>query len=276
MLPTLVTTRLFALAALLATELRAQSILLELRPRTGDTLRMQLDQVTEMSGTRRGLPSMQVVTTVRMYSRAIVESRTAAATLILAITDSVDVSTSDQHARALASQTEAQLAGRQMRLRLLPNGTVTLADESGNVPKEVADLISVMPASFPKEPVAVGDTWSREMPIPAGTRMGVPVGGVVRSSFRFDSLSRGGDFAYVGMRGKLQPASTAAAETIHGSVDGTLVIDRRRGWLSETRFLIQMRTTIASSPQAGARLDPMTFRMKITQHMRVSDRKRER
>lgn len=262
-----------AFAAVFAAEVRAQGVLLELRPRAGDTLRMRLDQVTEMSGTRRGVTPMKVTTTMRMFSRAIVESREPAATLILAITDSVRMSTNDRHGQALADRAEEQLAGRQMRLRLLPNGTVMLMDEPRSVPKEVADLVSVMPASFPREPVDVGATWEREMPIPPGARLGIPVGGMVRSRFRLDSLSTGGDFAYLSMRGTLLPAPSAAAETIRGSVDGSMVIDRRRGWLSESRFFIEMRTTIAAVPQTGARVDPMRFHMKITQHMRVSDKR---
>lgn len=259
--------------ALLATEVRAQTVLLELRPRTGDTLRMRLDQTTEMSGTRRGTPSMQVTTTLRMFSRAIVESQAPNATLILAITDSVDMTTSDAHGQALVDQAEAQLEGRQIRLRLWPNGTVSLSDEPQDVPREVSDLVAVMPASFPKEPVSIGESWVREMPIPAGARFGIPLGGVVRATFRLDSVSRSGAYAYVSMRGTLlsNPPVTADPETLGGSVNGTMVIDRRRGWLLESRFLIQMRTTVM--PQTGARGSPTRFRMKITQHMRVFDKR---
>jgi len=259
--------------ALLATESRAQTVLLELRPRAGDTLRMRLDQTTEMTGARRGAKSMQVTTTLRMFSRAIVEQRMPTATRILAITDSVDMTTSDAHAQAIVDQAEAQLEGRQIRLRLWPNGTVSLSDEPQDVPREVSDLVAVMPASFPKEPVSVGDTWVREMPIPAGARFGIALGGVVRSTFRLDSVSRGGEYAYVSMRGTLHanPPVATDPETLGGSVNGSMVIDRLRGWLRETRFLIQMRTSVPS--QSGARGSPTRFVMKITQHMRVFDKR---
>jgi hypothetical protein len=258
-----------ALLALAGTELRAQAVLLELRPRTGDTLRMRLDQTTEMVGNRRDGAPMQVTTTLRMFSRAIVEGRTATATLIFAVTDSVDLTTSDPNARKLVDQTEAQLEGRKMRLRLSPNGIVSLVDSPRDVPREVNEMVSIMPASFPTEPVAVGESWVREMPIPPSARLGVPVGGTVRSTFRFDSLSKGGGYAFVSMRGTLVTAvpSTADKASIGGSVDGSLVVDRRRGWLSETRFLIQMRTTIdAASGYLGA---PFRFRTTISQRMRV-------
>src|SRR5687767_3576461 len=116
-----------ALFVVAASEGHAQRVVLELRPRFGDTVRMRFDQTTEMSGTRKGVATKAVVTTLRMFSRAIVESSSPASALILAITDSVDVSTTDERARPLASETQRQLAGRQMRLRLSPDGTVGVA-----------------------------------------------------------------------------------------------------------------------------------------------------
>src|SRR6058998_631290 len=120
----------------------AQRLQLELRPRVGDTLRMRLDQVSEISGTRKGggPATTQIVTTLRMFSRAIVESSAPAAAIILAVTDSVEVSTNDERTRALAQQTRRQLEGRQMRLRLSPDGIVGVADRTTSVPKEVNEL----------------------------------------------------------------------------------------------------------------------------------------
>jgi hypothetical protein len=251
----------------------AQRIQLELRPRVGDTVRMRLDQVTQMSGARKGSASKQVLTTLRMFSRAIVESSDPAASVILAVTDSIDVYTSDEHARTLTRDAKRQLEGRQMRLRLAPDGTVGLAEQRTSVPREVNDLVSVMPASFPRNAVAVGDTWVREMPIPQGTRFGVPMGGVVRARFRLDSVTRSGDMAHVSMRGILEPASklTVQQGTIGGTVHGNLVVNRRRGWLSESRFYVDMRATFATVGDATAA--PMQFQMKITQHMRTSDKR---
>jgi hypothetical protein len=46
-----------------------------------------------------------------------------------------------------------------------------------------------------------------------------------------------------------------------------MVVDRRRGWLSESRFLIQVRTTLSAT---GAYLGaPLRFRTTISQRMRV-------
>jgi len=250
----------------------AQRSQLELRPRTGDTVRMRLDQVTEMQGGRSGAPMKPVVTTLTMLSRAIVERSDSMSALIVAVTDSVDVHSSDVRARAMVSKTEDQLRGRQMRLRLAPDGSVSVADRASDVPREVNELLAVMPGSFPREPVAIGDTWVREMAIAPPTSIaGVPVRGSVRATFRLDSISRGGDLAYVSMRGTLQQRATqTAASVFAGSVNGSLVVNRRRGWLNESRFLVEMRTTLVAT---GAASTAMDFRMKITQHMRVVDKR---
>ena len=266
-----------ALVLLLAGNARAQRLQLELRPKVGDTLRMRLDQVTEVSGSRKGgrtaTAMKTVVTTLTMFSRAIVESSAPGSALILAVTDSVDVSSTDERARSLGEATERQLRGRQMRLQLAPDGTVSVAPQTTAVPKEVNDLVSVMPASFPKDPVAVGESWDREMPIASAASLGMPIGGVVRASFRLDSTARGGDLAFISMRGTFeqQPAQAASQSSLSGTVSGSMVVNRRRGWLSETTFLVEMRTTVVARGVAPAA--PMQFRMKITQHMRVVDKR---
>jgi hypothetical protein len=128
----------------------------------------------------------------------------------------------------------------------------------------------VMPASFPREAIAVGDTWTRLLPIPPTAQIPIPIGAVMRTRFRLDSLSRGGDLAYVSMRGALEMGTPARAATdddpIAGTVSGTMVVNRQRGWLSESRFLVQMRATM---PVPGNAAALMRFRMKVTQHMRT-------
>lgn len=253
----------------------AQRIVLELKPRVGDTLRMRLDQTTEMSGGRRGAPPKMVVTTMRMFSRAIVESSAPTHALILAITDSVHVSSTDERAKPMTPDALRQLAGSQMRLKLNRDGTVGVADAQARLSKEVSDLISIMPASFPKGSVAVGDTWLREMPIPPSASMGVPLGGLVKAAFRLDSLSADGQVAYLSMRGSMHPLAEAVAvsdpSALVGSVTGNMIVDRLRGWLSESRFLVEMKATVAALSAAAQA--PMQFRLKITQHMRVVERR---
>lgn len=248
-------------------------IVLELRPRAGDTLTLRLDQTTEMSGIRRSGATRVMTTTLRMYSRAIVESTTPAFATILALTDSVIVSGSDDRAKAVAAETERQLAGKQMRVRMAPDGTVSIAEPQANISREVTDLVSIMPASFPRGSVAVGDTWLREMPIPPSPTMGVPLGGMVKAAFKLDSITSDGNVAFLSMRGTMHPLADAIASSdpraLVGSVDGSMVVDRRRGWLSESRFRIETRATL---PAIGT-VAPMQFRLRITQHMQVLDKR---
>jgi hypothetical protein len=245
-------------------------VLLELHPRAGDTIRMRLEQVTEVSAPRRGGPPMRVVTTLQLYSRAIVESTVPMSSRILAVTDSMDVESNDAHARDVAEQARRSLQGQMVRLDLSRDGTVAVADAPGVIPRDVAEIISVMPASFPKAVVAVGDTWVRLMPIPSGVQFPVPEGAMVRARFRLDSLSRGGDLAYVTMTGAFEigvpPRPARDEDAVGGKVTGTMVVNRRRGWLAESRFLVQMHAVMpAMSPQAS----PMRFTVRITQLMRT-------
>jgi len=260
-----------SLGLLLATagSVHAQKVQLELRPHAGDTLRMRLDQSVEVIGEREGSSPLAVGSTLTMFSRAIVEGVTPSGAKILALTDSITVNSSDAPARTLGGNAHRQLVGRRMRLRLAPDGTLEVADEPGRVPREVSELVAVMPASFPREPIAVGDTWSRQMPIPPNSQFGVPLGGEVRARFRLDSVTAGGALAYVSMRGTLVPvASTTELGGAAGSVSGAMVVNRKRGWLSESRFLVQMRSTVLTK---GASTGiPVRFRVKVTQHMRVS------
>lgn len=261
-------TRVLLLFLASAGPLAAQDVLLELRPRVGDTLRMRLDQQTEIIASRSGGKPLTVTTSVRMYSRAIVLGVDGPISIILAVSDSMTIDSNDEHALALAQQARRGIEGRQVRLRLVPDGTVALAEPERGVSREVKDMVSIMPGSFPKEAIAVGDTWMREMPIPGSAPMNLPPGGRVRARFRLDSLSRSGDLAFVSMKGTFDaPDDARRDDAAAGSVSGSMVVNRKRGWLSESRFLIQMRSTMPASTQANR--PGMQFRTRITQLMRV-------
>lgn len=249
---------------------QAQRVVLELRPRFGDTVWIRLDQSTEVSSSRKGVMARPVVTTLSMFSRAIVEVSTATSAMILAITDSVAVTSTDKTAAASAAETERQLAGRQMRLKLLPDGTVTVAESEANVPKHVGEMVSLMPASFPKGSVTIGDTWLREMPIPPQGAPGTPL--IVRAAIRLDSVSADYDIAYLSMRGNVEEMGGEArsASGLTGKVNGSMVVDRRRGWLSASKFAIELRTLIAAAAPSEP---PLQYLMKVTQQMRVIDKR---
>jgi len=256
----------------------AQMITLAIKPRAGDTLRMRLDQESEMTGVRKspsGELSAMVVTTMKMFSRAIVEGWKDGGTSVLAVTDSVRLSTTDEHGRGAAALAEAQMSGQRVRFHVSPDGTVGVASSGSGAPREVTQVVSLMPATFPKGPIKVGESWIREMPLPDGTQIGSHLSGKLHVTFRLDSLTHGGDWAYVSMRGEMQPATGpgAASNTVleSGMVSGTMLVDQKRGWLTESWFNIVVNSLETLAPSTGAL--SMRVHTRITQHMHTFDRR---
>lgn len=266
---------LFAMLVL-SRALDAQTVL-QIKPRTGDTLRMRLDQESEISGVRKtkaGESSAMVLTTMKMFSRAIIENNTDRGTVVLAVTDSVRLTTSDEHSRGDASLAEAQMRGQRARFRVTPDGTVGTVDD-GDATREVAQVVSLMPATFPRSAIKVGESWIREMPLPAGLQLGAQLSGKLYVTFRLDSVTHAGDWAYVSMRGEMQPATGpgSASGTVleRGTVNGTMLVDRRRGWLTESWFNIVVNSLQTFNPAKGVL--SMRMQTRITQHMHTFDRK---
>lgn len=249
----------------------AQRVQLEMRPLGGDTVHMRLDQTMDIASARHGVPTGHAMhTALSMYSRAIVERAVRTGTVILAVADSVRVS-GDSTARGVGDDARRQIEGRRLRMWLAPDGTVEVLD-ARHLPKEVNDLVAVMPGSLPTDAVAIGDTWMRVMPVPPEARMGLPLGGAVRVAFRLDSLSGTGDVAYLSMHGNLRQDSESGDDNpaaMMGDLAGWMIMNRRRGWLSESHFVIEVHATVR--PTAATATAPMSFTMRITQHMRVTD-----
>ncbi|HEX3867230.1 MAG TPA: hypothetical protein VHV78_10770 [Gemmatimonadaceae bacterium] len=259
--------------------LAAQTVTLQIRPRLGDTLRMRLDQQTEMTGVRRtsnGDANATAVATVVMFSRAIVEGESANGTNVLAVTDSVQMSSSDGRARAAIEQAKAQMRGQRVHFRVSPDGTVGLPGSDDPATRDVAQVVSLMPAAFPRGPIQVGDGWSREMPLPIDTQFGADLSGRLRVSFRFDSLGHGREWAYVSMRGEAEPAtgpgSVSGTVLEKGFVTGTMVIDQRRRWLTESWFDIVVNSTVTPASSVGG-VGETHVQMHITQHMHTIERR---
>lgn len=264
---------LFAVAAAHAAP--AQELVLRIHPRAGDTLAMRLDQETDYTGTgfaRTGVAPASLITRMAMFARAIIEGESNAETAVLAVTDSVRLWSSDARGLNAARQIEAQLRGQRVKFRVTPEGLVAM-DQTANAPREVAHVVSLMPATFPKGPIKVGESWMRDMPLPTGTQLGAQLSGLLHVTLRLDSLAHAGDLAFISMLGEMQPATGpgAASQVVleKGSVTGTMVLDRKRGWLSESWFNVAVVTSTASPPNGGA----SRMQMRITQHMRTVERR---
>jgi hypothetical protein len=128
------------------------------------------------------------------------------------------------------------------------------------------------PGTLPAEPVAVGATWTREMPLPWGGSD--RPGGKLQVVFRLDSLAPGGTLAYVSMRGALSreggPTPQGAKVTTTGTLTGSLCVDLRRGWMTDSRSTFVMTTVVtppAGGPAAGGA--PSRVKLKVTQRLRA-------
>jgi hypothetical protein len=260
---------------------RAQGVLLQIRPHVGDTLHLRLDQQTELTGTRGSGASASVTTmttTMRVFSRAIVERSAATATYVRAVTDSVRLTTNDERARNMEAAAREALEGRAMTLRISPDGTVSL-DSAAGASRDVAEAVAMMPAAFPRGPVEVGYSWSRDMPLPAGggiTPGGASANAWLHTKFRLDSLSPRGTIAYISMHGEMNPdpdgtsARSVGPVLEHGRVSGTMLVDRTRGWLTESQFTIVVHS-IVHVP--GSDDTVMRFETRVTQRMKTIEKR---
>jgi hypothetical protein len=230
-----------------------------------------------MTGVRRttaGEVTAIVVNTMKMFSRAIVEGASDKGTNLLAVTDSVLLTTTDELARAAAQRAELELRGKQMRFRVSWDGTVGMNESEPGASREVAQVVSLMPAAFPKAAIKLGESWIREVALPPSQQFGAGLPGKLHVTFRLDSLTHGGDWAFVSMRGELKPVAAPPANSgatlERGTVNGTMLVDQKRGWLTESWFTIVTISVITPPLMTG--IGATHVQMRITQHMHTERR----
>jgi hypothetical protein len=244
-----------------------QSILLSIHPHPGDTLHMRYDQRVEtIATTKRGHvdTTTSVVSTLLVLARTIVESSDSAGSDVVAVTDSVAATSSGGRAPESADAARRMLQGKEVHLWLSPDGTTVCQDSEAS--PELRALFAAMPAIFPRQPTAVGHRWKREMAGPVG---GAIAGdrGDAKATFRLDSVSRNGEWAYVSLKGTLSQVSDgpAAKGESSGTVTGQFRLDLKRGWLTESRSRIEVTSLVR------ARAATMRIKMIVTQWLRAID-----
>ena len=259
---------------LLAQVAQGQAVLLQIRPHIGDTLRMHLSQTVEMTGTTRGArtDSMRSMTSIEVFTRAIAQQWTSTGTLMQAITDSVAISPASE--ASLADLKRRAMQSKRVWIRVSTDGAMELVyDADPN--SELRHIFGEMPAVLARNSVSVGEKWTREMQIPLSSEPGAV--GAVRATFQLDSLGKNGDIAYISMRGTMARINTPGAAPAgpgygtSGQLAGTIQIDRRLGWITDSKSSIIVRTTIASAPTRYGEPEraPMQVRTKITQWIRA-------
>ena len=249
-------------------------VALRLHPRVGDTLHTRLEQLTEITSARAGGgASKPMTTTVMVLARTIVQASRKATTTVLTLVDSADVESSDAHGAAMSAQAERALRGQRLVIQLAEDGSVESARDARGVavPRDVAEAMAAMPAVFPRRPVAVGERWQREMPLPSAGPFGGSGNAQVRAEFRLDSLGRNGELAFVSMQGRIASDSVQRGMELSGTMSGTMRVDRARGWMTDSQFTLLIRSVV--TPPAGVGMQPMKFVTKVTQRLRTMDKR---
>ena len=277
--------RVMSVAALLAGfaivpgRVDAQGILLEIRPTRGDTVHLRLEQSVEMKGTTRvgdRDSTMTVATSMAILARAIILAADSAGARVLTVTDSVIVSGSLPARDAALERTRRDLRGSRVEMRVLPDGSSEIVSDSTTLTNELRSLVAQMPATLPRTPVQVGERWSRVVTVPIEAQGGMATTASLRTAFRFDSLSRNREVAYVSLLGELSrtamdSASGRSGLEMTGTIKGGMTIDRKRGWVTDSRAVITLRSVVP--PVRGGSAHPMHFNLTITQRMRALDKR---
>jgi hypothetical protein len=250
---------------------QAAEVVLRLHPHLGDTLHTWLEQQTDVSTIMSGA-ARSVTTSIAIHSRTIVRSVQQLSTTVLTIVDSAKLTSTDAHSAKMIAEAQRTLQGQQLTLQLGADGSVESARDARGVlvPRDVAEALASMPAVFPRRPVSVGQEWTREMPLPAGGPLGTRGSGHVRAVFHLDSLQKSGSIAYVSMRGDILPDSSSRGVELSGSIAGSMQLDRVRGWMTDSRIVITLKSLIAPPPSVG--LAPMKFVTRVTQRLRTMDK----
>jgi hypothetical protein len=102
------------------------------------------------------------------------------------------------------------------------------------------------------------------MRIPVSTEAGAM--GTVRATFRLDSLGEGGDIAYISMTGTLSHDHDDGSDSdLEGWMTGSMQLDRRISWITETRAVIDAESTV----RRGSGGKPMKVRTRVTQLLKA-------
>jgi hypothetical protein len=248
---------------------QVQPVAIQLRPKVGDVFRTRFDQLVEVTGrTKHGGQdtTVSVRTDLVVLTHSRIEKTDEKGAIVLAVTDSVTLYTTGS-ADAWMEQTMRKLRGQRVRMRLAPDGAVSLAERPEGDDRELQALVAQMPALLPKEPVLVGSSWSRAMDVPLAGQPEARLGAQVVATFRLDSLV--GEMAWISMSGTLQPTKRQDGDAVRtdlsGTVNGHVVVDRKRGWIVDARTTLAVRSTIAATRAAP----PMKFQMRIEQRLRA-------
>lgn len=257
----------------------AQPVLLEIRPTVGDTVHIRLEQTVEMKGTTRvgqRDSTMSMTTRMAILARAIVLASDSASARVLTVTDSVTLTGPDSVRSSSREQSRRALEGSRVEMRVLPDGSSEFVTEASELANELRALMAEMPSTLPRTPVQVGERWSRVVTVPLQGQGAYSSTVSLRTTFRFDSLSRNREVAHISLLGELSRSTADSVKgppglEMTGTIRGGMTVDRKRGWMTDSRAVITLRSVLP--PPAGSKSSPMRFDLTITQRMRALDKR---
>lgn len=284
----------------------AAGVLLMVRPRVGDTLRLQMEQTIEVSsrpanpaarsaapvingtsgttrttpnrppespeyGPRRSRTSMRI-TRLTLYAHSLVEASDLTVTTLLATTDSMAMWAGAPGESGEQEMMPLPAEGRQVRVRVTPDGAMRVNDPPPGA-MELGATLAAMPGMLPSTMVRVGDRWERDIVLPSLPVSGYRADGVVRARFRLDSLTRGGRDAWISLEGSLHRDGAArelpagTRVITAGTMRGLLVVDRQRAWIIDARTTMDVQSEVMAG--AGSSSAPLLLDLRIQQRVRV-------
>ena len=270
---------LLAVVAVAPAQVAAQAVLLEIRPTPGDTLHLRLEQTVEMKGTTRvgdRDSTMTMAMSMAILARAIIMAADSAGARVLTVTDSVFVTGTAAPKDGEQERNRRDLRGSRVEMRVLPDGSSEIVSDPSTLTDELRSLVAQMPATLPRKSVHLGERWSRVVTVPIDAQGGMATTASLKTTFRFDSLSRNKEIAYVSLLGELSrtamdSASGRSGVEMTGTIRGGMAIDRKRGWVTDSRAVITLKSVLP--PARGGSAHPMRFNLTITQRMRALDKR---
>jgi len=250
---------------------QAPAVLLQIRPRVGDTLRVRLDQTVEMGSVgREASIAVSETGTLVLHATLAIESVDRDGSTVVSVTDSVRVNSPPNSATAAVLSWASAALNRAVRFRIASDGSASVPNSRGDLPP--AAVAAQMPATLPRSPIAPGATWNARMEVPMASSADPDGRATLSATFAFDSLSRSGELAFVSLRGRLvKSGSTSGAKELgvvetSGTVTGQVLIDRRRGWITDARTTFSLQSLVFPADRTK---QPVRVRMTISQWMRA-------
>src|SRR6476661_8582820 len=163
---------------------RGEVVWLLARPRVGDTLRLQMEQTIEISGRRSDAPQRPApplidgrkssvspkgadygprrarantrVTRLLLFAHSLVEASDLTMTTLLATTDSMSMLAGTAKENGRPQRMALPAEGRQVRVRVTPDGAMRVNDPPPGA-MELGATLASMPGMLPDRQVAIGE-----------------------------------------------------------------------------------------------------------------------